>query len=106
MVTPLKLSGNYFGKGRYAVDNTLAEFFSDITRFGWDYVQWTSEIPKTLRINPDIIGKLSRIEGFYQRDEVKNAEITAHAPVVRRFNLPFGVVELYEDYEEKFLHFE
>jgi len=83
----------------------LDRFFTDLTQFMENYIFWTSEVPKTLVINPDIIGKLSRMEGFYEREELKSL-VPAHAPVVRYFRLKYGVVELYEDYEEKFLHFE
>lgn len=84
----------------------LTTFFEHITMLGDDFAHWTGETPQTLVINPDIIAKLSRVEGFYQREEVKNAEVTAAAPIVRRLNLPFGVVMLYEDWEEKYLHYE
>jgi hypothetical protein len=84
----------------------LTEFFDDLNRFGQDYIQWTKELPKTLVVNPDIIGKLSRLDGFYQRDEIKNVEVTAASPVVRRMNLAFGIVFLDEDWDEKFMHFE
>jgi hypothetical protein len=84
----------------------LQEFFDDLNRFGQDYIQWTKELPKTLVVNPDIIGKLSRLDGFYQREEIKNVEVTAASPVVRRMNLAFGIVFLDEDWDEKFMHFE
>lgn len=85
---------------------SLEEFFGDVNRFGHDFIQWTDEVPKLLVINPDIIAKLSRLPGFYERPEVKNTEVTAHSPVIRRLNLDFSVVEIYEDWDEKFLHFE
>jgi hypothetical protein len=84
----------------------LASFFAGLQAHADQFVKWTSEAPKALVINPDIIQRLSKIEGFYQRDEVKNAEITAHAPIVRRFNLTFGTVMIYEEYDEKLYHFE
>jgi hypothetical protein len=90
------------------VDNEqdqMARFFERLVNFADEFHEWTSEAPKLLVINPDIVGKLSRIEGFYQRPELE-ALVPEHAPVVRHFRLPFGVVEIYEDFEEKFLHFE
>lgn len=85
---------------------SLSIFFEHITQLGDDFSHWTGEVPKMLVINPDIIAKLARVEGFYQREEVKNAEVTAASPIVRRLNLPFGIVTLYEDWEEKYLHYE
>lgn len=84
----------------------LSVFFDHMKSHAAHFYDYTGDNPKLLVINPEVIAKLSRLDGFYHRPEVKNAEITAHAPVVRRFNLTFGTVELYEDYEEKLYHFE
>jgi hypothetical protein len=89
---------------------TLDRFFTDLNQFLDDYLFWTGEFPSTLIMNPDIIGKLSRVEGFYQRKELESL-VPAHAPVVRFFRLQPSegepvIVQIYEDWEEKFLHFE
>lgn len=80
-------------------------FFSEMEQHATSYKLWTSEEPKTLVINPDIVGKLARMEGFYQRKELASL-VAAHSPVVRHFRLSFGVVFIREDWDEKFYHFE
>jgi hypothetical protein len=80
-------------------------FFKQIAELETHYTYWTNEVPKRLVINPDIIGKLARIPGFYQRPELQS-EVTLHAPVVRYLKLANTVVTLQEDYDEKYLHFE
>lgn len=83
----------------------LGEFFQHLNTLGHMFTHYTSEAPKSLFINPDIVGHMSRIEGFYQRPEL-GTEVSAHAPIIRYFKLEFGVVLIVEDWEEKFLHFE
>jgi hypothetical protein len=85
--------------------NTLDMFFTQLKALSEAYVMWTSEAPKTLVINPDIVMQLSKVAGFYQRPEL-TAQVTAHSPIVRHFKLDFGVVLIREDWEEKFYHFE
>lgn len=83
----------------------LDRFFTQLKELLAHYREWTEEVPKKLVINPDILRKLAKIEGFYQRPELQG-EITAHSPVVRYFKLGEIVVLLDEDWAEKFLHFE
>lgn len=83
----------------------MNDFFEHLKQMGAWYVSWVGEKPKELVINPDIIGKLSRIAGFYQRPELAT-QVDMHAPVIRNLDLGFGVVTIYEDYTEKFFHFD
>jgi hypothetical protein len=83
----------------------LEEFFRHLKVHAEVYLLWTSEVPKTLVINPEILAQLSKIEGFYQREEL-SAQVTTHSPIVRHFKIPFGVVLIREDWEEKLYHFE
>lgn len=83
----------------------LVAFFIQLEDLELYYIEWVGEVPKLLVINPDIVGALSKVEGFYQRPELQ-AEITLYAPVVRYLKLRHCVVTLQEDYDELFLHFE
>lgn len=88
----------------------LDRFFTDLNQLMEDYMFWTEEKPKMLAINPGIVSKLSRLRGFYERPELR-ALVPAHAPVVRYFRLITSegeevVVTLYDDWQEKYLHFE
>ena len=83
----------------------LDAFFEQLIDLETFYVSWVNDVPKLLVINPDIIGALSKVTGFYQRSEL-NAEVTMHAPVIRYFKLKQCVVTLQEDYDELFLHLE
>lgn len=83
----------------------LDSFFLELNELGKWYTHFVGTPPTLLVINPDIVAALSRIEGFYQREELQ-AMVTAHAPVVRHFKLDGGIVRLVDDYEEKFLHFD
>lgn len=83
----------------------LDEFFAHINELGKWFTHYTSEEPKRLFINPEIIAKMSRVEGFYQRKELMGI-VPAHAPIVRYFRLDCGVVTIVDDWEEKFLHYE
>lgn len=85
---------------------TLDDFFAHLNELGGWYEHYTKELPKELHVNPDIIRQMAAVEGFFQREEVKHAMVTAHAPIVRYFKLGFGVVMIIDDWEEKFLHFE
>ena len=85
--------------------NELDDFFRRLTELGEWYTEQTGVVPNELAVNPDIIGKLSKIEGFYQRPELRGM-VTAHAPVVRYMTLDFGVVMLVDDWSEDFLRFE
>lgn len=84
-------------------------FFQGLRDHAIQFILWTSEAPTRLVINPDIIGRLSRVEGFYQREELKSL-VPANAPVVRNIRIPLPggelIVEIYDDYDEKFFHFE
>jgi hypothetical protein len=83
----------------------LDRFFRELNEFGLIFHHYVGKAPSTLVINPDIVAGLSRVEGFYQRPELR-AMVTASAPVVRYFKLDFGVVTLVDDWEEQFLHYE
>jgi hypothetical protein len=85
---------------------TLDDFFAHLNELGQWYTYYTSEVPKLLNVNPDIVRQMAQVEGFYQREEVQSGQVTAHAPIVRYFKLKFGVIRLVDDWEEKFLHFE
>jgi len=85
---------------------TLDLFFAHLNELGLWYKHYTDEVPTELHINPDIVRQMASVEGFYQREEVKNAMVTTHAPIVRYFKLKFGVILLVDDWQEKFLHFE
>lgn len=82
----------------------LERFFDVVEHIAQEYLEFTSEAPKYLYINPDLIAYMSRIEGFYQRPEL-GSEVTSYAPIVRYFRLKTGVVTIIEDFDEKFLHF-
>lgn len=86
--------------------DTLDRFFDQLKETEAHFMEWTGGRPLTLTIDPDIIRRLSRIEGFYQRPEVSEAQVTKHAPVIRYLKLNLGVVTIDEDYEEVFYHFE
>ena len=83
----------------------LDDFFNRLIEHLQWYQEMTSEVPKHLVVNPDIIGDLSRIEGFYQREELGGI-VTVYSPLVRYFKLRDCVVMIVEDVDEKFLHFE
>jgi hypothetical protein len=83
----------------------LNKFFEELLALENFYVAWVGDVPKLLVINPDIIGALAKVEGFYQRPELE-AKVTLHAPVVRYLKLKHCVVTIQEDYDELFLHFE
>ena len=83
----------------------LDDFFAHLNQLGKWYVHYTSETPRELYINPQIVAQMASVEGFYQRPELEG-KVPAHAPVVRYFKLDFGIVMLVDDWEEKFLHFE
>lgn len=83
----------------------MDEFFTMLISLSEDYKKWVGKYPNSLVINPDIVGKLSRVEGFYQRQEL-GTEVSLHAPLIRFFKLKDIVVLLIEDYDEQFLHFD
>jgi hypothetical protein len=83
----------------------LDAFFLPMIAHAEAFTQWTDKLPKYLIINPDILTRLSRIEGFYQRPEVASM-VSAHAPIVRYFKLPMCTVMIHESPEEDFYHFE
>lgn len=83
----------------------LEEFFFHLNTMGLIYKKYTSEVPTKIFVNPEVIAKMSKVDGFYQREELKGI-VPAHTPIVRYFKLAFGVVMLVDDWEEKFLHFE
>lgn len=83
----------------------MVNFFSYLDSTADVFYEWLGKEPKLLVINPDIIGALSRVEGFFQ-SEYLQAEVPAHAPIIRYFKLKLGVVTIYESYTEKFMHFE
>jgi len=83
----------------------MEDFFNLLKATETNYVYWTGVLPKKLIISFDILKKLSKVTGFYQRPELK-AEVTAFSPIVRYFRLTHGVVTIQEDYEELFFHFE
>ena len=92
-----------------AIDD-LNDFFARLHDYAMEFEKWTGMRPKRLVINPDIIGRISRIEGFYQRPELTSL-VPQHAPVVRYIRLfPHNVVpwivEIQEDWGESFYHFE
>jgi len=80
-------------------------FFKQLNELESQYIYWAQEPPKKLIINPGIIAKLARVEGFYQRPELQST-VTIYAPVVRHFKLEHTVVTIREDYDENYLHFE
>lgn len=89
----------------YEAKKELDDFFANLNVLGEMFTRYTGEVPKRLNVNPDIIGKMSTVEGFFQREELQGL-VPAHAPVIRYLKLKFGVVMLYDDWQEKFLHFE
>lgn len=92
-------------KAQESAANQLDFFFHEMENHNLSYYHWTGQTPKTLVVNPEIIGHLSRIEGFYQREELR-ALVPAYAPVVRNIRLSHGVVFIQEDIDEPFYHFE
>jgi len=83
----------------------MEEFFSLLKVSEANFEKWASVLPKTLVINPEIIRALSKVIGFYQRQELK-AEVTTYSPIVRYFKLTNTVVTIQEDFDELFFHFE
>jgi len=83
----------------------MNDFFILLKTMEAHYTYWTGVMPKKLIISFDILRRLSKVTGFYQRPELK-AEVTAFSPIVRYFRLTVGVVTIQEDYEELFFHFE
>lgn len=90
---------------RELVTVDLDAFFNQLRELVTHYIHWTEEVPKKLVINPEIVGRLARVTGFYQRPELRS-EVTTYAPIVRYFKIGETVLTLQEDYEEKFLHLE
>lgn len=84
----------------------LDEFFGYIRETITQYAKWTNEQPTKIFINTNIMRKLSETQGFYQRPEVRSTEVTAHAPVVRRFRIGDVVLTLYDRFDEPFLRIE
>lgn len=83
----------------------LTDFFAHLNELGKWYIHYTSEVPKYLAMNPDIMAQMAKVEGFYQRPELAGI-VSAHSPIIRYFKLDFGVVMITDDWAEKFLHFE
>lgn len=83
----------------------LDKFFGRLDEFGRYQQEMIGAYPKRLHINPEILRKLSKTEGFFQREELRT-EVTTHSPIISRMKFPWGVVTIREDYEEPFLHFE
>lgn len=83
----------------------LADFFSHLHELGKWYIHYTGNVPKNMFVNPEIIAKMARVEGFYQRPELQGM-VTASAPVVRWLKMDFGMVTIVDDWTEKFLHYE
>jgi hypothetical protein len=84
---------------------TLDDFFAHLNELGKWYIHYTSEVPKKIFVNPEIIARMARVEGFYQRPELQGM-VTASAPVIRWLKMDFGMVLIVDDWEEKFLHYE
>ena len=82
----------------------LNDFFVHIKELGKHYKQWAGAYPTKIFISPRILMKLSNIEGFYQREELRT-QATTYAPVIHKMDLGWGVVYIIEDWEEQFLHF-
>jgi hypothetical protein len=83
----------------------LDRFFSELNSISASYQHWSGQVPKNLIISPVILQKLSKETGFFQRPELRS-EVTAYAPVISRMILHCGVVQLIEDFDENYLHFE
>ena len=83
----------------------LEDFFGKLSDLGGWQFKMTGQHPKYLYINPLILQKLSKMDGFFHRQEL-STQVTVHSPVISRMKFSFGVVEIIEDYEEPFLHFE
>ena len=91
--------------GKELTPEDMLDFFNLLKAMETNYTYWTGVLPKKLIISFDILRRLSKVTGFYQRPELK-AEVTAFSPIVRYFRLTHGVVTIQEDYEELFFHFE
>lgn len=87
----------------------MDDFFLNMLAQAVAFTHWVDGLPKLLIINPDIIGKLSRIKGFYERPELR-ALVPAHAPVVRYIRLVLPqeevILKIIDDWDETFYHFE
>jgi uncharacterized protein YihD (DUF1040 family) len=83
----------------------MEDFFTHLVDLEAHFTYWTGNKPKKLVISSEILRKLSKVTGFYQRPELRS-EVTAYSPVVRYFTLKNCVVTLQEDYEEPFMHLE
>lgn len=83
----------------------LDRFFQPLTANAMNFAEWTGQLPNKLVINPQIMQKLSRIDGFYQRREL-SGQVSAHSPIIRYINVGIAVVTLQDDWGEVFYHFE
>lgn len=83
----------------------MQDFFSLLKVLESHFTRWSGQKPKILVISPEMLRKLSKVIGFYQRPELRS-EVTAYSPIVRYFKLETTVVTIQEDYEEILFHFE
>jgi len=83
----------------------MDDFFNLLKTSEVNFMYWTSVVPKRLIISPEILRKLSKVTGFYERPELR-AEVTSYSPIVRYFRLTHVVVTIQEDFDELFFHFE
>lgn len=83
----------------------LDNFFTKLGEFGQYQKDMVGEYPKRLHISPLVLLKLSKLHGFFQREELRT-EVTDHSPIVSRMKFSWGVVAIREDGEEMFLHYE
>ena len=83
----------------------LDDFFNKLEELGAWYIYMVGKEPIRMFINPVILQRLSTMDGFYQRKELRT-QVTTYSPVISRMVFSFGVVEIIESYIEQFLHFE
>lgn len=83
----------------------LDQFFNRLAEFGEYQYKMVGTYPKRVHIAPPILLALSRIPGFFQREELRT-EATEFSRVVSRIKFSWGVVHIREDPGEVFLHFE
>lgn len=85
----------------------LDEFFGYLQKTVEMYERWIRETPSRIFINSAVMQQLSKLEGFYQRPEVRSTEVTAFAPMVRRFKVNDRVVlTIFDRPDEPFLRVE
>lgn len=79
------------------------QFLNDVCRHFETYCR---RKPQSLFINSKIMQELATLNGFYGRPEVRSAEVTSYAPIVRRFRIEDTILTIYDRPDVDFLYVE